>query len=163
MFAGSSSDPEEGEGGVRFGDVMLSESPGLAGPPHNPGRGGWPTVRYFNAATGTEGGSYEKVTDDPMCVELGDVDNLVAYVEGKGGEGARLCSVADGRGCTGRELKYLANAREMPREEVVGSKLPRLEKIEAEEGLTAELMAWVRMRKNILTQVAAEVPVEAEL
>lgn len=68
-----------------------------------------------------------------------------------------------GRGCTGRELKYLAKAREMPREEIVGSKLPRLEKMEAEEGLTAELMAWVRMRKNILTQVAAEVPVEAEL
>ena len=41
------------------------------GPPHNPGGGGWPTIRYFNRDTGLEGGSCEKVTSKPMCEELG--------------------------------------------------------------------------------------------
>jgi hypothetical protein len=37
----------------------------------SPGAGGWPTVRYFNKATGYDGSPYQKKTSDPMCTELG--------------------------------------------------------------------------------------------
>ena len=53
---------------MSFGDVNLSEEPIRGG--HNPGAGGWPTIRYFNAETGLAGASYVKKTDDAMC-ELG--------------------------------------------------------------------------------------------
>ena len=46
---------------MTFGDVNLSEN-SIRGPPHNPGQGGWPTIRYFNKETGISGGSYQKKT-----------------------------------------------------------------------------------------------------
>jgi hypothetical protein len=41
----------EGNKDVTFGDVNLMESP-IKGQPHNPGQGGWPTIRYFSKDTG---------------------------------------------------------------------------------------------------------------
>ena len=66
-----------------FGDVNLSENPirERHGVQFNPGAGGWPTIRYFNADTGPGGAPYEKVTDKAMCEELKDEDNMFAYVE----------------------------------------------------------------------------------
>jgi len=49
---------------VVFADVNLKEAP-IRGPPYNPGAGGWPTIRYFNAKTGPDGAPYEKKTDLP--------------------------------------------------------------------------------------------------
>lgn len=51
-----------------FGDVCLSTHQVRVG---TPGKGGWPTVRYFNKETGPEGKQYEKKTSDAMCTELG--------------------------------------------------------------------------------------------
>lgn len=66
---------------VFFGDVILSEAPELRGAPHFPGRGGWPTIRYYNEDTGLEGGDYVKKTEDPVCNELGPYTNyLKEYV-----------------------------------------------------------------------------------
>lgn len=51
---------------------------------HNPGAGGWPTIKYFNKETGPDGGTYQKVTPDAMCTELGDLDHMINYIEGYG-------------------------------------------------------------------------------
>jgi len=49
------------------------------------GRGGWPTVRYFNSDTGYDGAAYTKLTSDPMCTELGPgKPYLQTYIEDKG-------------------------------------------------------------------------------
>jgi hypothetical protein len=69
---------------VSFGDVNLSENAVGRGPPHNPGQGGWPTIRYFNKETGPEGASYEQKTEDAICTELGKEDFMIAYVEQAG-------------------------------------------------------------------------------
>mmetsp|Transcript_24206 Transcript_24206/g.35862 ORF Transcript_24206/g.35862 Transcript_24206/m.35862 type:complete len:160 (-) Transcript_24206:342-821(-) len=90
--------------GVAFGDINLSEAP-IRGN-HNPGAGGWPTIRYFNKETGPEGGSYVKVTDDAMCQELLDYDNMINYVEGYGN--TILCDVSTEKNCNDKEKKFLA-------------------------------------------------------
>jgi hypothetical protein len=46
---------------VAFADVNLSEEQirdAADGSPLSPGAGGWPTVRYFNKATGVAGAPY---------------------------------------------------------------------------------------------------------
>lgn len=65
---------------VTFGDVLLSEEGSLRGEPHNPGQGGWPTIRYFNKKTGVEGANYQKKTSQSMCEELGDIENMISYI-----------------------------------------------------------------------------------
>ena len=42
---------------------------------------GWPTVRYFNQATGYDGAPYEKKTQKAVCDELGDLDTMREAVE----------------------------------------------------------------------------------
>lgn len=57
----------------------MREAP-IRGPPHNPGQGGWPTIRYFNKDTGVNGASFVQKTSGRVCTELGNVDNMKAYV-----------------------------------------------------------------------------------
>lgn len=86
----------EGNDKVVFGDVTVAEAPLLRGPPHNPGAGGWPTIRYYNAETGLDGASYVQKTSDRICVELGPgtkyMNEYVLDVIGKddGGMGEEL-------------------------------------------------------------------------
>ena len=68
---------------MRFADINLSEVP-IRGAPHNPGLGGWPTIRYFNKKTGKEGASYQKKTTLPMCQELLDMEYMQGYIEEAG-------------------------------------------------------------------------------
>jgi len=56
----------------------------IRGPPHNPGRQGWPTIRYFNKETGISGADYVKKTNKPICKELGTTEAMTAYVVEKG-------------------------------------------------------------------------------
>ena len=57
---------------VVFGDVALSEGGPRSGVGvGSPGKGGWPTIRYYNKETGIEGAPYAQVTKDRMCVETG--------------------------------------------------------------------------------------------
>jgi len=66
---------------VKFADVNL----GSGGPrgTGSPGAGGWPTIRYYNKATGAKGGDYVKKTQMAICSELGPEggDYLRTYVE----------------------------------------------------------------------------------
>jgi len=74
---------------VSFADVELSQAPELRGGPHYPGKGGWPTIRYFSRFTGIEGGDYIQKTDDPVCTELGPYKTFMEeYVLEKLGEAA---------------------------------------------------------------------------
>ena len=66
---------------VKFGDVVLQEGgPRGSG---SPGRGGWPTIRYYNQQTGVAGGDYVPKTSMALCSELGPEggDYLRKYVE----------------------------------------------------------------------------------
>lgn len=93
---------------VAFGDINLSEAP-IRGN-HNPGAGGWPTIRYFNKKTGPEGGSYVKISDKPMCQELLDYDNMINYVEGYGN--TVLCDVVTQNKCNDKEKAFLMKVKE---------------------------------------------------
>ena len=67
---------------VVFGDINLSKDPvrGI----HSPGKGGWPSVKYFNKDTGYEGRHYEKKTSKKICDELGNVAMMKSFVEEAG-------------------------------------------------------------------------------
>ena len=70
---------------VAFADVNLRNGCCRNGPNGGslaPGRGGWPTIRYFNEKTGLDGAAYVKVTESPMCTELGPgTPHLRNYIE----------------------------------------------------------------------------------
>jgi hypothetical protein len=135
-------------------DVNLREEAIREGPngePYNPGKGGWPTVRYFNAETGIAGGTYVKKTDLSMCTELGDVDIMSDYVEEY--SKAALCSVATEKGCSEKEIAYITKMKAKSGNEVTA----QLERLESMEGsnMTPELFKWLKQRKKILNQLVA--------
>jgi hypothetical protein len=76
---------------VFFGDINLSKGgPGESpkGGSHQPGAGGWPSLKYFNKDTGPSGSFYasdSKKTDLPMCDELGPACAGHADCKGQGG------------------------------------------------------------------------------
>jgi len=74
---------------VVFGDISLRENRITKGPNGGdlaPGRGGWPTIRYFNADTGPDGAAYTKLTKDKLCTELGPgKPYLQMYIEDRSG------------------------------------------------------------------------------
>ena len=88
---------------VVFGDINLSEQQ-IRGN-HNPGAGGWPTVKYFNQETGYEGKPYAKKTDKAMCDELGDIDYMTEYV--LEAAGTSLCDISTHQGCSEKEVKFI--------------------------------------------------------
>ena len=144
----------DGSDDVAFMDVNLSQQAIREGPngePYNPGSGGWPTIRYFTRETGIAGGTYTKVTDMPMCTELGDVDRMTDYVEGYGK--TFLCSAATEKGCNAKEVAYIGKMKSKPATEVTA----QLERLETMDGatMTPELFQWVKQRKKILKQLVA--------
>lgn len=139
MFAGNDK--------VSFGDINLSEAP-IRGN-HNPGAGGWPTIKYFNKETGIEGGTYTKVTDEAMCAELGNIDHMVAYVEGYGD--TMLCSVGDGAGCDEKERAYIEKMKVKSAEDIA-NQLTRLISMEG-DSMKPDLKLWVKKRRRILSQL----------
>lgn len=130
-------------------DVNLSEEQITEG--HNPGNGGWPTIRYFNKETGIEGGSYERKTDKHLCDELGDEETMKAYVEEYGN--TSLCSVVTAKGCNERQISYIEKMKADSSR--VNAELTRLQKMEA-SSMKPELLAWLKQRKAILKQLLPE-------
>lgn len=138
-----------GNDDVSFGDVNLSEDP-VRGEPHNPGAGGWPTIRYFNKETGIDGANYEKKTSKAMCDELGDEEMMQSYIEEAGG--TSLCSISDGSGCDDREKGYIEKMKAKASEEVA-AQLRRLEGMEG-ESMKPDLKKWLKKRKKILKSLS---------
>jgi hypothetical protein len=143
---------------VVFADVNLQDSNAdLRGPPHNPGSGGWPTIRYFTAETGVEGGNYQKVTDLPMCEELLDRMTMMDYVEGV--SGAALCDVATGKNCNEKEVAYLEKYKAVDADAIQ----TQLDRLNMMTNLKTELQQWVWRRMRILKKLQAQgKPVVAE-
>jgi len=130
-------------------DVNLSEEQIRDG--HNPGSGGWPTIRYFNKKTGIEGGTYVKKTDKSMCDELGDEEIMGDYVNEYGD--TSLCSLMSREGCDDREIVYIEKMI-LKSNDDNASQLNRLVKMEG-SSMKPELLAWLKKRKAILKQIVA--------
>lgn len=91
--------------GVVFGDINLRESPIRSAPdgtPMNPGAGGWPTLRYFNAETGVGGAPVERKTTQKICDEFKVPDRMIEATK----ECMKVCKVS-GEGCDDDEKAYL--------------------------------------------------------
>jgi len=148
----------EGSNKVSFADVNLRDCP-IRGPPHNPGQGGWPTIRYFNRETGYEGGTYTKVTSKSMCDELGNVDNLKNYVELASGAGAG-CQLDDQASCSEKEIKYLTKWQAKDSSDR-SAQIDRLINM-AGSKMTKDLKDWMNARLNILSQLEDQAEPEAQ-
>jgi hypothetical protein len=128
----------------------LAKTP-IRGPPHNPGEGGWPTVRHYNAKTGPDGARYAQKTDKAMCDELGDEEYMVRYVEEAAS--TALCDVADGTGCDEPSLKYLEKQKALGLDENK-KQLARLDGMAGKE-MKEELKVWLKKRQRILRNLIA--------
>ena len=139
---------------VAFGDVNLSQER-ITGD-HNPGSGGWPTIRYFNKETGYEGASYKQKTSKAICDELGDESNMEAYVLEYGN--ICSCSIVNHEGCSDKEVEYKERLQTMGTEEI-NAQLSRLSNTKSAK-MKEAAKAWIRQRicilKQLLTSAAAE-------
>jgi len=131
---------------VAFADVNLAEEQIRDG--HNPGAGGWPTIRYFNKETGYGGQAYDKKTDKSMCDELGDETYMKAYVEEAGH--TSLCSISTGKGCSEKEKQFIETWKGKSLQDVE-AQLTRLKGMTGGK-MTADLKQWLSQRMAILTQ-----------
>jgi len=135
---------------VSFGDVNLKEAPIRD---YGAGKGGWPTIRYFNKETGPQGAPYEKKTDQAMCDELGPKgeDYMTMYVEEAGN--TSLCGL-DGSGCDEKSKKYIKKmeARGLEKQK---QELERLNKMD-EGAMTPDLKQWLNKRQKILKLFLAQ-------
>ena len=134
---------------VAFGDVNLSEEQVRGN--HNPGAGGWPTIKYFNKATGYEGKPYTKKTSAAMCDELGKDENMQAYVEEAGN--TSLCKVEDGAGCEQKEKDFIEKFKAKSSAEIE-AQLTRLNKMK-DGKMKPDLLKWIRQRIAVLKQLSA--------
>jgi len=124
---------------------------------HNPGQGGWPTVRYFNKETGYEGASYVKKTDKAMCDELGDTEMMTTMV--MEAAGTSLCSL-EGSGCSEKEVKYIETWKAKS-EADVSSQQVRLDGMK-NKAMKPSLKQWVGQRLAILKQLLRPTEEEAK-
>lgn len=140
----------QGNNDVVFGDVNLAEAADVRGPPHDPGSGGWPTIRYFNAETGVDGGSYVKKTNKSVCDELGTFDAMVDYIEEYGH--TVLCGL-DGRNCNQQEIEFMERMSRKTLEELQQEyqRLLGMDVGQLQEGL----QEWNLRRRRILSKMIA--------
>lgn len=139
-----------------FGDINLSEAP-IRGN-HNPGAGGWPTIKYFNKES-PDGVAYEKKTDMSMCDELGPSHSYMEdYIEEAGK--TSLCAV-DGKNCDEKSLKYLEKQKGSDMSSWK-AQIARLSSLEAGD-MKEELKLWIKKRKKILSSLVAHHEVKEEL
>jgi protein disulfide-isomerase A6 len=128
FYAGSSS--------VIVGDVDCTVNEDLCGQFEVRG---YPTLKYFNAETGTAGGDYQSGRD---------LDSLKAFVD----ENLEMkCSVTDQERCTEKEVGYIEKMRGKSADEVAAA-LKRLEGMR-DGSMKPELKQWMVQRINILNQL----------
>mmetsp|Transcript_27737 Transcript_27737/g.63895 ORF Transcript_27737/g.63895 Transcript_27737/m.63895 type:complete len:148 (+) Transcript_27737:259-702(+) len=134
---------------VAFGDINLSEQQ-IRGT-HQPGAGGWPTIKYFNKETGVAGATYNKKTDLSVCDELGPgKDYMQQYVEEAGN--TALCSVSTGKGCGKKERDFIDKWKSEPAA-AAAKELDRLQRMKT-GSMKPELKKWLGQRSAILKQLA---------
>jgi len=113
--------------------------------------GGWPTIKYFNKATGYKGAHYKKKTGDAMCTELGPgKPYLQEYVMEAGG--TSLCKVATKAGCSDKETKFITLWQGKNDAALVDKQIKRLTGMKG-GSMKAELKEWINQRLAILKQL----------
>jgi len=144
-----------------FGDINLSKNPVRGN--HNPGAGGWPTIKYFNKQTGIEGAPYDKKTNDAMCDELGNEDNMQAYVELAAG--TSLCNVQDPVKCNDKEKTFIEKWSKIAPDAVKQQAEAEIVRLTGMKGnrLTADAASWIGKRIAILKQFVVVQEVADEL
>jgi hypothetical protein len=143
---------------VAFGDVNLQTD--SIGGPYQAGAGGWPTVRYFNQATGVAGAPYSKKTDGAMCDELGNDKYMTEYITEAGS--TSTCVIADAAAtCNDKEVEFIGKWKAKPAEEVA-VQLKRLKGMSA-SSMKPELKVWLGQRLNVLTQLSSAPTDKSEL
>lgn len=132
---------------VAFGDVNLQEAP--IGGPYQAGAGGWPTVRYFNSATGVGGAPYTKKTSGAMCDELGNDKYMREYVTESGS--TSLCSLDDDAECSDKELDFKMKWADKPLADIEA----QITRLKAMTGgsMKPDLRKWLGQRLNVLVQL----------
>jgi hypothetical protein len=146
----------QGNNDVVFGDINLAEAGAdVRGPPHNPGSGGWPTIRYFTGETGVDGGSYVKKTTKSICDELGTFEAMVDYIEEYGK--TVLCGL-DKTNCNQHEIDYLERMSPKTLEEIE-QEYQRISGMDVER-LQEALQEWNLRRRRILSKMLAAVKTE---
>jgi len=136
---------------VVFGDINLQEA-SIRDPKYGAGAGGWPTIRYFNQATGYDGKPYTKKTSKSMCDELGgDGEYLRAYVNEMG---VAPCEIASSKHCSEKETRYITvmqglDTMALQKEAVrLGTMLSG--------SIKPDLKQWIQQRAAILAQLLAQ-------
>jgi len=117
--------------------------------------GGWPTIRYYNKATGILGKSYEKKTDMAMCDELGPKGEhyMKDYVLEAGN--TSLCKAQEPyTGCSEKEIKFIKKAAELAPDDKAKQQT-RLEKMKGQK-MKSELRDWLNQRLAILKQLTRD-------
>lgn len=126
----------------------------ISGPPHNPGSGGWPTLRYFNKETGLKGKTYKQRTGLAVCDEMKIQVNMNDYVEEQGG--TYLCSAFDGSMCDSVELAMINELSNDPSKDYP-------EQLKAIEAADVTMTDNLEKRKKLLKQLIAKAEVQEEL
>jgi len=135
---------------LAFGDVNLAEAHGTA-PWAQAGKGGWPTIRYFNADTGYQGAPYEQKTSKSMCDELGDKQYLRDYINDKS---VKPCAVDSLANCSDEEKKFVEDWRSRSASDVE-KEHTRLDKVISQSSTAKsnpKQVKWIKQRANILKQ-----------
>mmetsp|Transcript_32118 Transcript_32118/g.43991 ORF Transcript_32118/g.43991 Transcript_32118/m.43991 type:complete len:155 (+) Transcript_32118:212-676(+) len=137
---------------VRFADVNLQGGgPRGSG---SPGKGGWPTIRYYNKQTGAAGKDYEKKTSMAMCSELGPEGGLLpSFIEEAGK--TSLCSTEgpEYSGCSDKQKKFIGQVEEMSPEDRE-KQIARLRTMK-DKKMKPELSKWVSQRLVILEALSS--------
>lgn len=131
---------------MAFGDVNLSEEPIRD---YQPGAGGWPTIRYFNWATGYQGKPYTKKTGRAMCEELGDSKYMTEYILEAGL--TSTCYIDVPSTCNEKETKFVESKSSLSSSELE-VQIARLKGM-ASSSMKPELRTWLGQRVAILTQL----------
>lgn len=133
---------------VVFGDINLQEA-AVRDPKYGAGAGGWPTIRYFNTATGYDGAAYTQKTSKSMCDELGGDGQLLRdYINEKG---VPPCKADTGAHCDARETAFLETWRARSGAEARAEQA-RLEKMLG-GSVKPDLKKWIQQRAAILAQL----------
>jgi hypothetical protein len=140
--------------GITFGDVNLSEE-NIRGN-HQPGSGGWPTIRYFNKETGYDGASYVKKTSKSVCDELGEDSYMEDYVIEAAGVAS--CVPQSGEGCSEKEKEFISKWSSQDSSSLLKEE-NRLNGMNAQK-LKPDLALWLKQRKAIIKQLLRDRPQE---
>lgn len=148
---------------VVFGDSSLSGGGARGGSTANPGAGGWPTIRYYNKETGTDGANYNKKTGMAICDELGPKGAkmgkngfMVDYVVEAGK--ISLCAIETLEGCGEKEITYIEKMNAAIVSGSHGHVAKQLARLQSMQGNTMkdDLKEWLNQRLAILEQFAAK-------